>query len=84
MGRATSEKLTRVHAPSTISSSSKGKGKDTSNGGGANSAGPRNPLFNTERYGQRAFPYPIYFGTDRVAEKADHVNSLTCEYIQIS
>lgn len=57
MGRATSEKLTRVHAPSTIASSSKGKGRDTS-GGGGNSAGPRNPLFNTERYGQHILINP--------------------------
>ncbi|KAK9894995.1 rRNA adenine dimethylase [Cystobasidium minutum MCA 4210] len=60
MGRATSEKLTRVHAPATISaSSSKGKGRDTSSSqGGSNSAGPRNPLFNTERFGQHILINP--------------------------
>jgi hypothetical protein len=55
MPRAVTDRFTRAHqASAKPSGSSKGKEKDTSDSAGAT----RNPLFNTERFGQHILKNP--------------------------
>jgi len=56
MPRATSERFSRTHA-SSIKSAAAGSSKNHDNGPGS-SSGVRNPIFNTERFGQHILKNP--------------------------
>jgi 18S rRNA (adenine1779-N6/adenine1780-N6)-dimethyltransferase len=87
MPRATTDRFSRAHQPSAKASSS----KDAS-GSGAGGSGVRNPIFNTERFGQHILKNPAVAQnivdkanlkpTDRVLEVGPGTGNLTVKILE--
>ncbi|KIJ61223.1 hypothetical protein HYDPIDRAFT_96972 [Hydnomerulius pinastri MD-312] len=58
MPRATSERFNRAHQPSIKSAAAKGSSSKNNDNGEGSSSGVRNPIFNTERFGQHILKNP--------------------------
>ncbi|KAF7974394.1 hypothetical protein HWV62_38250 [Athelia sp. TMB] len=85
MPRATSERFSRAHQPSAKATTSKEKSGDSSSGG-------RNPIFNTERFGQHILKNPLVAQgivdkanlrpTDKVLEVGPGTGNLTVRILE--
>ncbi|KII84043.1 hypothetical protein PLICRDRAFT_147270 [Plicaturopsis crispa FD-325 SS-3] len=85
MPRATTDRFSRAHQPSAKASSSKDKGESSGSGG-------RNPIFNTERFGQHILKNPLVAQsivdkanlrpTDKVLEVGPGTGNLTVRILE--
>lgn len=59
MPRATSDRFSRRHDPSVKSAAKRSEKKQSNESSGPSSSGTRNPIFNTERFGQHILKNPL-------------------------